>query len=119
MEEDLINRLRNCTSGTIEDCAVCPYQGGYKGTYCMNGLISEAADAIEELAKNSPKVGNRFGEWIPVTERPPKKNGVYLVYVYGEVTEMNYWHGKWHMLRDDYTKAVTHWMPLPQPPKES
>lgn len=57
-------------------------------------------------------------EWIPVTERLPEKNGSYLVYVYGDVTEMEYWHGKWHRLRDDYTKAVTHWMPLPEPPKE-
>ena len=56
--------------------------------------------------------------WIPVTERLPEKTGSYLVYVYGEVTEMNYWHGKWHSLGDDYTKAVTHWMPLPEPPKE-
>ena len=46
MYEDLIKRLINCISDT-EDCAGCPYQGGYKGTFCMNGLISEAADAIE------------------------------------------------------------------------
>lgn len=57
-------------------------------------------------------------KWIPVTERLPEKSGSYLVYVYGEVTEMDCWRGKWHMLGDDYTKAVTHWMPLPKPPKE-
>lgn len=50
MCEELVNRLRNCTSDT-EDCAGCPYQGGFNGTYCMNGLVSEAADAIEELSK--------------------------------------------------------------------
>ena len=72
-------------------------------------LFGRAADAKEELSK--PR-------WIPVTERLPEKNGSYLVYVYGEVTEMNCWHGKWHRLGDDYTKAVTHWMPLPQPPEE-
>lgn len=27
---------------------------------------------IDELANNSPKVGNGFGEWIPVTERLPE-----------------------------------------------
>ena len=73
---------------------------------------TQAADAIEELTDNN------VGKWIPVTERLPEKNGSYLVYVYGEVTEMDCWHGKWHRLRDDYTKAVTHWMPLPEPPKE-
>lgn len=70
------------------------------------------------LIKGAKAVIDKFPKWIPVTERPPKENGAYLVYVYGEVTEMNYWHGKWHMLRDDYTKAVTHWMPLPEPPRE-
>ena len=49
MYDELVKRLRNCTSDTVEDCAGCPYQGGYKGTYCMNGLVSEAADAIEKL----------------------------------------------------------------------
>lgn len=49
MYEALVKRLRNCTSDTVEDCAGCPYQGGYKGTYCMNGLIDEAAGAIDEL----------------------------------------------------------------------
>lgn len=44
MHDDLVKRLRNCVSDTV----------------CMNGLITEAADAIEELSK--PK-------WIPVTER--------------------------------------------------
>lgn len=49
--KELIKRLRNCVSDTVEDCAGCPYQGGYKGTYCMNGLVSEAADVIEGLSK--------------------------------------------------------------------
>lgn len=48
--EELVKWLRKCsTSDTVEDCAGCLYQGGYKGTYCMNGLITDAADAIEEL----------------------------------------------------------------------
>ena len=64
MYDEIVKRLRNCLSDTVEDCAGCPYQGGYKGTYCMNGLITEAADAIEELSK--PR-------WIPVTEALPEK----------------------------------------------
>lgn len=94
-----------------------------------SGIFREAADAIEELLaereenyadswKMAFEVERDAHRWIPVTERSPKKNRSYLVYVYGEVTEMNYWHGKWHSLGDDYTKAVTHWMPLPEPPKE-
>lgn len=51
MYDNLVKRLRNCMSDTVEDCVGCPYQGGYKGTYCMNGLIAEAADAIETMRK--------------------------------------------------------------------
>ena len=95
--------------------------------WALNKTLDEAADVIEELSRlheaqrqnlitlmnDDPEM-----EWIPVTERPPKKTGSYLVYVYGEVTEMNYWRGEWHRMGDDYTKAVTHWMPLPRPPVE-
>lgn len=62
MYDELVKRLKNCISDEI-DCAGCPYQGGYKGTYCMNGLVLEAADAIEELSK--PR-------WIPVAEALPE-----------------------------------------------
>ena len=51
MYDELVKRLKRCTSDTVEDCDGCPYQGGYKGTYCMNGLIEEAADAIEAMSK--------------------------------------------------------------------
>ena len=52
---ELVKQLRNCASDTFEDCHGCPYEGGYKGTYCMNGLITEAADAIEELQARAKK----------------------------------------------------------------
>ena len=79
MYEELIKRLKNCTSDTVEDCAGCQYQGGYKGTYCMNGLISEAADAIEELQAQlmfsndaAKSIAEKVPKWIPVTERLPE-----------------------------------------------
>ena len=64
-----------------------------------------------------------MGGWIPVTERLPEKEGRYLCVkrigksgaVY--VTMMNgdsYGFSMEHI----YTDEVTHWMPLPEPPKE-
>ena len=106
MYDELVKRLRISA------------QWADKGLVITPSVCLEAADAIEELMRRCEQFQYMPPPaWVPVTERPPKKNGVYLVYVYGEVTEMNYWYGKWHMLRDDYTKAVTHWMPLPKPPK--
>jgi len=73
-------------------------------------LMTDAADAIEEL---------QVPKWIPVTERLPTEKGRYLTaYADGYVTE-NDWcfiglmAVGWCYDRD----AVTHWMPLPEPPK--
>lgn len=89
MYEELVKRLRNCTSDTVEDCAGCPYQGGYKGTYCMNGLVAEAADAIEELIAYVRQIEEL------------RKDGYYL-----QKTKMM-----------TYGQAIMT-MPLPEPPKE-
>ncbi len=70
MYSELVKRLRNCASDTVEDCAGCLYQGGYKGTYCMNGLITEAADAIEELNR-------RIDRAIELYNRDVEKSAMY------------------------------------------
>lgn len=81
-----------------------------------DGCGDKARSAIEKLQKNTP-------HWIPVTERLPEKDGMYLV------------HGAWSAsgrkatdtcefhVHDGYFRAtwdfdVTHWMPLPGPPEE-
>ena len=58
-------------------------------------------------------------EWISVKERLPEESGDYLVYCgeYDGICVLHYevlktkgkWGSKW--------KEVTHWMPLPEPPK--
>lgn len=66
-------------------------------------------------------------EWIPVTERLPESEGTYLVYTKrGSVYASHFYEKK--VFRDDYVREqqwsqrgkvkVTHWMPLPEPPKE-
>lgn len=108
MYDELIKRLRETSCGAEET------------------LWWQAADAIEELSK--PK-------WIPVTERLPVGGddsgavceNVCLMMDDGTVScgWMNGITKKVYYLnaRDDFViKApitqVTHWMPLPQPPKE-
>jgi len=76
---------------------------------------NEAADAIEELQAAQ--------EWIPVTERLPEYGGSYITaFSKGEVGHNLYMtfadgSGKWYQNSED-TGEVTHWMPLPEPPKE-
>lgn len=94
--------------------------------------------------KKEPK----FSEWVPVTERLPEKDGKYLVCEkwdcgYGAIYNIRVvsyslnlnkvdkydFHGKeykrpgWFDYDSEYGhfetgRDITHWMPLPTPPKE-
>ena len=63
-------------------------------------------------------------EWIPVGD-PPKERGVYIVTVKHwldgkPVTRESKWNGAdWLSCykAEEITPRVTHWLPLPQPPK--
>lgn len=62
--------------------------------------------------------------WIPVTERLPEpKREHYLCYLDDDSIAVCYWSNvsirgnKWEWHNPNW-KEVTHWMPLPEPPKE-
>lgn len=69
-------------------------------------------------------------DWISVKDRLPEKSGDVLVYIayrreHGRVTVVPYSDRyKAFNTRDEYVSpkykidGVTHWMPLPEPPKE-
>lgn len=76
--------------------------------------------AIEALGKREA-LDN--GGWVSVKDRLPEKNGRYLVCENGEVYSAEYEKNRpdseW---TDDYEgyldMMVSHWMPMPEPPKE-
>ena len=92
------------------------------------GFDSTLAQAIEDVVamlKQPDAVGDK---WIPVTERLPKlETYVYsvdvLFYVPYEniyVGYVNFESGTWRCKHSEELFAadkVTHWMPLPEPPK--
>lgn len=57
-----------------------------------------------------------FNPWHRV-EEPPKENGRYLVSWEVAVTTDEYKDGVW-LYASMFNLHVTHWMPLPEPPKE-
>lgn len=117
MYDGLIKRLRNCATEAAP-CNTCDY---IVDGSCTDTLMKQAADAIEELLQKTQQLPS----WIPVTERLPENTGKYLV--------CGQWNGKpaeiWICDLIVFGKikgwsnnvrnpVVTHWMPLPEPPKK-
>ena len=124
MYEELIKRLRH-DAGQIR-------KGSAFFTAKQADLWDEAADAIEKLVLELDKASNSGGKtsWIPVTERLPEKDGPVLVYYgfdhgngFGKMfTQVLDYYATDRMPRFQnegmMNLKVTHWMPLPKPPKE-
>lgn len=98
---------------------------GYKGTIDLN-LLREAADRLkamdaqiyqhrEEIADLEKQLAENQPEWINVADRLPGAYGRYISYN-GEDIKIRYFdpvcQGSWDI------GEVTHWMPLPEPPKQ-
>ena len=106
-------------------------------------VLDEAATALEQLRDESEKA--QVPRWIPVEERLPDKPGHYLVctnvnYWHGGCMDKNGSSSNagttdgyagttlsvldcFYDITGDWNRVcnahVTHWMPLPQPPKEA
>ena len=107
--QDLIDDLQELIDEESDN-----YLNTRRTTLCM------ARDYLEEYFATDNNVG---GKWIPVTERLPKEWTDVLVWSkcgFCVVAVSLGSHGKWreswtHMMLD--SDSVTHWMPLPEPPK--
>lgn len=92
--------------------AVC----GQKGLYDAE-FESALALAIEALEKQATQ------KWISVDDRLPQDDSDVLTYLsIGEESRIcpaNYAKGVWFdcIFDTPVTESVTHWMPIPQPPK--
>jgi hypothetical protein len=125
MHEELVKSLRQCAEAS---CAGCKNEFVEIG--CRGKLQREAADAIESTNKAYQMISEAYEaevtkkNWIPVTERLPEKYTAVLAAGNGEVAcglfvgfaepaHVASWD-----LDNVAAEPVTHWMPLPEPPKE-
>ena len=126
MYDELIERLR-------ASCESCKLWDGYK--CCLKGECSaqkslQAADAIEELS-NIQIAPEKIIQtmWIPVTEQLPEVGKKVLVFAYGndtltarmqKRTENGYPVFECNGIFLEMAKLgrITHWMPIPEPPKD-
>lgn len=106
--EKLINMIKGAVSG-------CP---GHWVWMIADNLLDNGVTFATDT-----KVGDK---WTPTAERLPEDGEIVLVYAKDEEHVVARWHKKWkewenwnsqesHILRFE---EVTHWMPLPEPPKE-
>lgn len=118
--EEGIKELRKSSESTTKCCcAVQTTNEWYKL------LMREAADQIEHDQKEIAELREKQ-QWIPVTERMPErdiqvigwyKDNPFSQYRLGVVA----WNGNgWvFVYAHRYVTDVTHWMTLPEPPKEN
>ena len=99
--------------------AICVIQAARPMNGPNSKMINDALDfAIAALRDQE----NR--RWIPVAERLPKDDSDVLAYLRigeeGRIYPANYAKGVWWdcIFNTPATKTTTHWMPLPEPPKE-
>ncbi len=139
MYEELVNSLRMCVGEDNRecDCDSCLFKGkivdGEDYTGCVDAMVIAAADAIEELNRKvvewqeeACKWNNEYyhlldnkPRWISVEERLPEDDCNCIVFSNGYVKEAHFYFGKFYDPIEDYMKYnATHWMPLPEPPKE-
>lgn len=104
VREKLVEVFAEAARTCIEtDCSKCRY---LTTPLCVDNLL------IDHLIAN----GVTVQEWIPVSERLPEDSAtVHVCHKNGFVTT-NAWLGANWWFKNE-RNPITHWMPLPQPPK--
>ena len=107
MYDELVKRIRYC-SEEQNGCKMCALSSD---CVLRVGLLTQAADAIEELSK--PK-------WIPAAEQIPGEYTTILFISGGGQVHVGYYDSEHKSYCDmtGFRYTCTHWMPLPEPPKE-
>lgn len=86
---------------------------------------AKAAEARAEAAEAKVRELEAASRWIPVTERLPEnlQNVLFLadsgdVYMGTHMKSIRQWAGYGLYWHDDNYSSITHWQPLPHPPKQ-
>ena len=125
--EVIKNSLRICSTWET-NCEECPYKTMKKAISCSAEMKRDSLTYIEQLEKKVPK-------WIGVEERMPEhgtdvlvltapgtlslgQNCVVAEYIHPRMEKSGVFINFYAGYDDKNILAVTHWMPLPELPKE-
>ena len=121
--DEIKKELERCTSYIygFPHCESCLYgiDAEKAESDCVDALLKDALAYIQQLEAAQPK-------WISVEERLPDDRGNFITKIHCdkgdwiEVNTFDYMEKEWwhDTVNCTVTKFVTHWMPLPEPPKE-
>ena len=133
--EKLIELLAEHCSFKEKKCVGCDKEGKYYEPMCKTNLFGKIADhlianGVSVASKMSPtEPMTNCQQWIPVAERLPEDTSKVLAVVKSVCGKGNpyiqqVWYGTngFHISDPDFgylnmNRYVTHWMPLPPPPK--
>lgn len=124
--EELVKALRTCSDLPTGNsgCAGCMFASLYEPA-CTDLLLRHAADQIERDQKEIAELREKLPKWISVKERLPidrlKKYLVAFRDAGGSIVDMARYFPSDGWTCDNWDvpqNLITHWMPLPEPPKE-
>ena len=122
-QDEIKKWMECCTHGT---CNSCPYFGDEcdsdREVIDTLEYIQQLEHQIGELTEKVAQLEAAQPKWISVEERLPDEPGEVLACVYGRICIAWYSNRCFEtpsgMVFYPCENAVTHWMPLPEPPKE-
>ena len=118
--EEIKKALECCAAD--EPCGECPYR--LEVDSCIGMIARDALSYIRQLENQVADLGKKVPKWISVKEQPPKDGQkVIATFRDGEdviVDQARYRNGEFDFADWEYVwdEIITHWMPLPEPPKE-
>lgn len=114
----------DATSQELEKAFFDGCEVGYKkASEELQSYIDLYKDLAEKVEKVAREVIDKYPKWIPITEGLPEQDGLYLVNcneLGGWITRIAFVSGNkfYERIGKEISKYITHWMPLPQPPKD-
>lgn len=122
--EELVKALRYCSNDY--PCKTCPVELQKDESTCIGVLFKHCIDQIERDQKELAALREKLPKWISVKERLPidrlKKYLVAFRDAGGSIVDMARYFPSDGWTCDNWDvpqNLITHWMPLPEPPKEN
>ena len=98
---------------TCEDCIGRKYGNQCRDYLKADRLIANGVTLANQVASSSKQLASN--EWISVKDRLPDESGLVIGYDIVWGVGCFYYHTD---MQTSTWQQITHWMPLPQPPKE-